>query len=157
VDPKSMFEMGPILAEVAELCRAENCTPIVAHHFVKRREDPYGPACLEDLAFSGVNQFVRQWMLLSRRERYDPLAGVHKFHFTYAGSAGHSGELFLDIDAGRTTEDLENGRKWAVSLYTPGEGLAARDEQAKAARDAKQAEKDREKREHQEQSLLADV
>jgi hypothetical protein len=78
VDAKNMYEMGPILDTVARTCLDEGCTPIVAHHFVKKREDPYGPAVLEDLAFSGVGQFVRQWMLLARRERYDPETGVHK-------------------------------------------------------------------------------
>ncbi len=157
VDAKNMYEMGPILDVVARTCLDEGCTPIVAHHFVKKREDPYGPAVLDDLAFSGVGQFVRQWMLLARRERYDPETGVHKFTFTYGGSAGHSGEMHLDIDTGQITEDLDRGRKWSVQVSTPSEGRAIREEKEKELRETREAEKATLADQRAEQTLLANV
>jgi len=144
VDAKNMFEMGPVLDEVARACLDEGCTPIVAHHFIKRREDPYSPASLEDLAFSGVGQFCRQWMLLSRRERYNSETGIHRFTFTYGGSAGHSGETHLDIDTGQIGDDLNLGRKWLVNVSSPSESIAARQDEERAKRQAREAEKDQE-------------
>lgn len=157
VDPKNLYQMGPILDTVARTCLDEGCTPIVAHHFVKKREDPYGPAVLDDLAFSGIGQFVRQWMLLARRERYDPETGVHKFTFTYGGSAGHAGEMHLDIDTGQITEDLDQGRKWSVLVSTPSEGRAAREEKERELREAREAEKAMLADQRAEQTLLANV
>ncbi len=157
IDPKSMYAMGPVLDIVARTCLDEGCTPIVCHHFVKRREDPFGPATLEDLAFSGVGQFVRQWMLLSRRERYDPERGVHKFTFTYGGSAGHAGEVHLDVDTGQITEDLDHGRKWSVQVSTSSEGRAVREQQEREKREAKDATKVLLAEQRAEQALLANV
>jgi replicative DNA helicase len=157
VDAKNLYQMGPILDTVARTCLDEGCTPIVAHHFVKKREDPYGPAVLDDLAFSGIGQFVRQWMLLARRERYDPETGVHKFTFTYGGSAGHAGEMHLDIDTGQITEDLDQGRRWSVAVSTPSEGRAAREEREKELREAREAEKAMLADQRAEQTLLANV
>jgi hypothetical protein len=157
IDAKNMFQMGPVLDEVARACLEEGCTPIVAHHFVKKREDPYSPASLEDLAFSGVGQFCRQWMLLARRERYDIESGIHKFTFTYGGSAGHSGEVHLDVDTGQIGEDLNLGRKWLVNVSSPSESLAARQDEERARREAREAEKLREAEARQAQQLQGDA
>jgi replicative DNA helicase len=133
IDPKNMFEFGPVLVDMANLCLGAGCTPIIAHHFVKKRDDAYAPPELAELAYSGIGQFMRQWILLSRRERFDPESGVHKLFLNFGGSAGHCGEYALDIETGRLEEDF-GGRKWNVTVSNPS------DEQ-KARRERKSAEK----------------
>lgn len=137
IDPKNMFEMGPILAKIAEMCLNEGCTPILAHHFVKHREDPFGPPELGELAYSGVGQSMRQWMLIARRERFDAENGIHRLHFHFGGSAGHCGEYALDIETGKLDEDFK-GRKWLVTVASPSEHVTTcqerkRDDQARKA------------------------
>jgi hypothetical protein len=143
VDPSNMYAMGPVFDTFARACLDLGCTPYVAHHFVKNREDKYKPPELEALAFSGANQFARQWMLIDRREKYDH-NGIHRLFFVYGGSAGHDGLMHLDIDAGTVGDSLHDGRKWNVTASSPDEGReadeAGRMAVAKAKADAKVAE-----------------
>ena len=74
-----------------------------------------------------------------------------------AGSAGHAGEMHLDIDTGQITEDLDRGRKWSVTVSTPSEGRAAREEQEREMREAREAEKATLADQRAEQTLLANV
>ena len=140
IDPKDMFQMGPLLADVAATCIGAGATPVLCHHFVKKRDDPFGAPDMGELAYAGIGQFMRQWMLTCRRRRYEPETGIHELYFSYGGSAGHSGELHLDIDTGRIDDELQ-GRRWNVSVLTPGEGAAVRQEQAKAEKERLAAEK----------------
>ena len=156
INPSDMFQMGPLLAGIAEACLDVGCTPILAHHFTKRRDDPFGPPDMSELAYAGIGQFMRQWMLTSRRERYVSESGIHRLHFAFGGSAGHSGELHLDIDTGQISEDF-TGRKWAVTVASPTESRCASEEQKKADREAKEAEKLQAIEEQAERSLLANV
>lgn len=93
-----------------------------------------------ELAYAGIGQFMRQWMLTSRRERYDAESGMHPLYFHYGGSAGHSGELHIDIETGVVDEDFR-GRRWRVNVSTPGESRVARDQQVKADKERKEEEK----------------
>jgi hypothetical protein len=65
--------------------------------------------------------------------------------------------MHLDIDTGQITEDLDQGRKWSVSVATPSEGRAAREEEQKAIREAKAAEKATLAEQRAEYALLANV
>lgn len=151
VDVKSMFEMGPLLNDVARTCIEAGCTPIIAHHFTKKREDPFGPPELTDFAYGGFTNFIRQWMMVSPRERFDAEIGLFKLHFYFGGSAGHCGEHAVDIEVGKLDPDMDR-RCWKVTIASPSEERAARQEQRKAEaerkaeekRKAADAEKDRE-------------
>lgn len=140
IDPKDMYQMGPLLADVAAACLDAGATPILAHHFVKKREDPYGPPEMGELAYAGIGQFMRQWMLISRRERFDAETCVHKLHFHFGGSAGHCGEYALDIETGKIDENFK-GRKWIVKVSTIAEDVAAAVERRNAEHAQKRSER----------------
>jgi replicative DNA helicase len=137
----NLYQMGPLLLGVARACLNVGCTPVLAHHF-KQRPNQHDEPQLEDLAFSGVAEFARQWVLVARRERYEPGTGRHNLWLSVGGSAGHSGLWAADVDEGVIDEDF-CGRKWEVSLAPVGELRQQERQTREAARQEAQAQKDR--------------
>src|SRR5260370_32231712 len=72
LEASNIFDMGPLLRAVAQTCLSVNCTPILAHHSVKRLPAVGEPLELEDLAFAGLHDVARQWLRSNRREPVDP-------------------------------------------------------------------------------------
>jgi hypothetical protein len=123
VSASNLFEMGPLLRNVAETCLSEGCTPILVHHTKKSAQfDLRTPPDLDDLAFSGISEFARQWILVSRREKLDLDAPdrVHRLWLGYGGSFGHGGLKAVDIREGRLLNNFQ-GRRWLVRVRTPAE------------------------------------
>jgi replicative DNA helicase len=146
IQASNMFHMGPLLLDVAEACLGVGCTPVLVHHARKQNVALRGrdsePLDLEDLAYSGVAEFARQWLLVSRREKFDPEVCEHKLWLNLGGSAGHSGLYGVDVREGVMDASF-GGRQWHVTVQ-PGSkavqaGLKAKEEQKQLAKAAKRA------------------
>lgn len=110
----NLYEVGPVLYHAANACLTAGATPVFLHHATKgsAKRECNGPLDLDDLAFSGIGEFARQWLLLNRREPFQIGSGSHKLWLAAGGSAGHSGCWQADIDEGT----LAAGRKWSVKV-----------------------------------------
>jgi replicative DNA helicase len=117
----NMYQMGPLFLNVSQTLLPLGCTPLLVHHFKMTRADPYGEPELDDLAFSGIQEFARQWVLLGRREKYEKGSGRHKLWLATGGTAaGHSGVWALDVNEGVAGKDFM-GRVWEVELAAAGQ------------------------------------
>ena len=131
VDPANLFAMGALLRPITELCRQRGISLILLHHLRKKgkNDHAFDVPELDDLSWSGTPEYARQWVLLARRESYEPGSGEHKLWLSSGGSAGHSNLFALDIDEGPSGEP----RKWDVSLSSPAD--AARGQKLNSKRE----------------------
>ena len=143
VQAASMFDMGPLLASVSELCLNAGCTPVLVHHFRKpstyRNNKQSGskeadPPDLDELAFSGFGEYARQWLLLGRRKPFDPETGHHALWLIVGGSAGFTGMYGLDVTEGKMDEHFK-GRRWEPHVSSGLELIEAKEEEKENRRD----------------------
>lgn len=114
-DAGNLFSVGPKLRELTDIQHETGCTIVIIHHNVKSKGDPFAVPELESIAWSGFQEWARQWILIGRREAYNPeQAGSHKLWLSVGGSAGHSGLWGIDIEEGTRTDP--GGRRWEVSI-----------------------------------------
>jgi len=138
-DAASILKMGELLRAANDVCRATGCTLVLIHHTVKR--PGYGTARLpgdplqrEDIHGAGIGEWMRQWVLLNRREDWEPHT-PHLLNLVVGGSAGHAGRWCLDVDEGEFSIGRFGGlEKWAVTVDDPGESRSKADDLAQEAR-----------------------
>jgi hypothetical protein len=124
-DAGNLFVVGEFLKSISDLIRDTGCTPILCHHLKKSVAEPFEPAELDSIAWAGFGEFVRQWILLNRRVKYDPdNGGHHEIWMSVGGSVGHSGQWGVNVDEG-TPQD-EGGRRWEVELMSTSQAYAER-------------------------------
>lgn len=125
-DTANLHVVGERLRSLNDVCRRTGCTLILLHHTTKtlRGVDPFDPPELEHIAWAGYQEWARQWLLIGRREQYQPGSGIHRLWLSVGGSAGHSGRWGVDIDEGQFNGP--GSRIWNVEV------LSVRDAQAEA-------------------------
>ena len=137
-DAGNLFIQGEMLRSLSKLCERLGVTMILCHHTKKGVVDPFSPPELEDIAWAGFQEFARQWLLIGRREKYEPGTGKHALWLNIGGSAGHSALWGVNINEGVYRGPTT--RVWDVELLTPEE---SREESVGKAQDAKQATRQR--------------
>jgi hypothetical protein len=113
-DARNLFAMGSLLRPLADIGDATGCTILIVHHCKRSKYGAGDPATLDDIAWSGFAEFAAQWLLLSRRRRFDPDLGRHELWFSAGGRAGHHGLWALDANEG-VAGGLER-RKWKTAI-----------------------------------------
>jgi hypothetical protein len=146
-DAGSLFAMGRFLEPLSRIGERTGCTPLIVHHNSRgaTRANPGEPAELADIAWSGFAEWAGQWLLLARRERYNPDSdGEHRLWLTAGGRDGHSNLVGVNVVEGRS-DDI-GGRQWDVTVEQASrvrretvEAEQERRDQDRKARLAKQA------------------
>ncbi len=140
---ENLFDMGPLLMRVAHVCDDAGTSPFLLHHAPKPVSRKTEPMDLTDLAFAGIAEFARQWLLISRREPYQHGSGQHALWFVVGGSVGHNGLYAVDIDEGKLESDF-SGRRWEVTVTSGTDAKRVELDEKADKRRTKQAEKDAE-------------
>lgn len=127
----NLYDMGPLLLAVSQACLSVGCTPLLCHHARKlqaaNKFDQYEPLDLDDLAFSGVQEFARQWILMSRRQPYEHGSGQHDLWLVAGGSIGHGSIWSVTINEGVLAEDF-TGRVWQPVVMSRSQAIEAKAE-----------------------------
>lgn len=118
-DASNLMTQGERLRPLSEICQRHRVSPILLHHTRKRGKGDrnFDPPELSDLAWAGFGEYARQWILLGRREPYEPGTGLHRLWMSAGGSPGHGGMWAIDVEEGPSGQP----RHWKVSLSTPSE------------------------------------
>ncbi|MFO0901089.1 MAG: DnaB-like helicase N-terminal domain-containing protein [Pirellulales bacterium] len=137
-DVANLFKQGEVLAVLSGVCGELGVTLILVHHAKKTVAAQYEPMELADAAMAGFAEFSRQWILLSRREKYEPGSGIHRLWLNIGGSAGHGGLHGVDVDEGTG----HGNRHWSVQILDPSECRKEEEERRQGTKEEKLTTKD---------------
>jgi hypothetical protein len=144
------FKMaGGALSPVINQCVERNITPVWIHHFKRTRAgaDRFAPGELSDLTQAGAAEVAGQWLLLTRREDWNPeQPGEHRLWLNVGGRLGHGGLHAVDVHEGRRADP--GGRRWEIEVLRPEDARQAvedRQEQARATKGQEQLDRDKQK------------
>ena len=112
---ENVFVTGKQLQDITRLCLSHRVTPVLAHHNSKGANRIGQKPDLDHLSFAGFAEFARQWILLERQRRFDPLAGEHHLTTLIGGSFGHGGEYDIVVREGQFPD-----RTWDVEFLDLG-------------------------------------
>jgi len=130
----NMFAMGELLGAIATTIREAGAQLLLIHHTSGSLRIGESPG-LQHIAYSGFQQFARQWLGLNRVREYEH-DGRHELVMVAGGSAGHGGSWNLTIDEGVLDENFQ-GRKWDVTVSTAVQARENRDAEKAAELNAK--------------------
>ncbi|QDS94893.1 hypothetical protein FF011L_36750 [Roseimaritima multifibrata] len=149
-DMANLSMNGEQLQAIVGRCKQRGVTAVLVDH-VKRgstNANTFQPLELNDVSGAGKAEFFRQWLLIGRRERFDPEHALHRLWLTVGGSAGHCGLYAVDID--ETRDVTTEARQWVVNAE---KGSSAKVDDAKQRAEARAAKKEAEKAEKLEKNV----
>jgi hypothetical protein len=154
VDTKNLYSVGPVLREFAQACLQNGCTPVLAHHAKKgrEREERWQPLDLDDLAFAGISEFARQWVLINRRTPYEEGTGRHELWLKVGGSVGFSGLWGVNIAEGEV-DLMFAGRTWEVKVVKSEDVRRDQEERKEAAK----TDRERRAKSHRDAELTGEA
>lgn len=139
----SQEENGQQLSLLVKTIIEAGCLPIIVDHTKLSSDNvkQFQPLQLSDLSGAGKSNFFRQWLLLGRREKFEPAVdGVqnHRLWLTVGGSAGHAGQWALDIEE---TNLSITERQYQLNLEAFAQVVGQQQDQREAERDQKKAKR----------------
>lgn len=137
--PSDMFAMGKLLISVQDICRPLGITVVYVHHVRKPDRSKPQTITLQDLAFSGLSQDVRQWILIERREEF-VAREPEKFRFHCGGSPNGLGQV-LDVDMDKYWHEEPDWRRFSITAVDAAQ-RANPEEKEEAKADARRAQLD---------------
>jgi hypothetical protein len=149
-DAANVFRMGELLRTLGDVFVDANATMVLLHHATKGAGGDGQPIELENLSFAGFREFAAQWLLVSRRTKYEPGTGHHELWLSSGGRAGHSGRWALTVEEGAYDPNDATARQWAVSVTAATE---ARAEAEREKENRKALDQERRDGEHREKLL----
>lgn len=140
----SQEENGQQLSQLVGTIHSAGSQPIIVDHTKLSSENAkqYQPLQLSDLSGAGKANFFRQWLLLGRRERFEPAVdGVqnHRLWLTVGGSAGHAGQWALDIEETNTSI---TERQYGLNLQSHSEAIEQTKDSRQRDRETKQQQRE---------------
>jgi hypothetical protein len=116
----NLYHVGPVLDRAAGACLSAGATPVFVHHTTKwtGQSEYYHDPDLGALAYAGIAEFVRQWVLLYRRTGGTRTPGQHRLSMAIGGTPGHGGRWEVEIDE-RSAGELTTDRSWQVDVREP--------------------------------------
>ncbi|MBX9677754.1 MAG: AAA family ATPase [Gemmataceae bacterium] len=122
--PSDMYAMGRLLTGASQACLSVGCTPVFLHHSSQTANAlrKFNKPKLGDLAYAGIREIARQWVLVGHCQEYDSNRGVGNVWICYGG-ARHRGDFVLEIDEGPTGPGC--AKQWETTIK-PSTDFAAR-------------------------------
>lgn len=135
IDPIYLGIM-PIIADTASMiacvagtlrrleieCLQIGVTPIVVRQLTKAKparadaaSSAFSPLDVNDLDDTGLAEFAKQWMLLTRRTPFEPATGIHELVMAAGGTTGQCGRWDIDVDEGPFRPDFRS-KRWRVKV-----------------------------------------
>ncbi|MEO1529801.1 MAG: AAA family ATPase [Planctomycetota bacterium] len=98
-------------------------TPIFVDHvkLSSANAAEHKPLELSDVSGAAKSAFFRQWVLLSRQEKFNPDFPIHRLWMSYGGNHGWHGTKSLEIDESR---GLSGERGWGTQVMSASEAIA---------------------------------
>ena len=144
----SMFYMGALLRWITDICRDHGVTLVLVHHALKTPK--YTPITLADVAWAGFGPWAAQWVLVNRREEFDPNSGDHKLWLSIGSRVGHGGRYCVNISEGSHKDS--SGRVWQAEVSNPTE---AQEQREREIENKKAHQRERTEAEHERKLMAA--
>jgi len=147
------FVVGPHLRNLSAICRECGCLLILVHHTTKASARTFEAPELQDISWSGFSEWMRQYILLGHREKFDQESpGEHRLWLKVGGSAGHHGCHALNVTEGRQTDP--GGRRWEVNIESATDAISGAKEAREQAREQQIAIKEHKVRERRRERIM---